>query len=113
MKVIIAGSRDFNDYEALVAAIKKSGFEITEVVSGKAKGVDALGEKWAKNYGVPVTGFSANWKKYGRSAGPIRNKEMAEYGEALIAIRCNNSIGTTNMIHQMKKLNKNVFVVDV
>jgi hypothetical protein len=59
MKTIIAGSRKFNNREAVFAAVTESGFVITEVVSGTAKGVDRLGEHWAKQNGVPIKQFPA------------------------------------------------------
>lgn len=93
---IIAGSRSITDYEFVVACIKRSGFNITEVISGKAPdGVDALGERYAKENNIPVKPFPADWKnihrpgavirtnrfgkKYDAAAGHIRNEEMARY----------------------------------
>lgn len=68
------------------AAVDASGFRITEVVSGVAHGVDKLGERWAQAHKIPVKQFPAQWNKYGNAAGPIRNREMAEYADALIAV---------------------------
>ncbi len=98
MKVIIAGSRTITDRELVEAAIKASGFEITEVVCGMARGVDTVGFNWARDNNITVKEFHADWVKHGRAAGPIRNKQMAEYAEALIAIMAPNSRGTKNMI---------------
>jgi hypothetical protein len=104
MRVIIAGSRHCKDLNILKLAISNSPFDITEVVSGGAKGVDTMGEEWAKRNGIPVKIFPANWSKYGRGAGPIRNAEMANYADALIAIAYSGSRGTRNMIqHAMNK----------
>lgn len=77
MKVIIAGSRSITDFSIVEKAIEESEWkdEITEVVSGTAKGVDKLGERWAMNNNIKITQFPAEWKKYGRNAGPIRNKK--------------------------------------
>jgi hypothetical protein len=98
MKVIIAGSRDLLDPALVEAAVMASGFTITEVVCGCARGIDTLGEFWALSNGIPVKHFPAQWEKYGRkSAGRIRNAEMAMYGEALIAITTVTP-GTANMI---------------
>lgn len=110
MKTIIAGSRTITDFATLTAAIRESGFEITEVVSGGARGADALGEKWADLIGVPVRRFPADWDTYGRSAGMIRNREMAEYGEALIALWDGKSKGTAHMIRLARKVGLQVFV---
>ena len=67
-------------------AVARSGFEVTEVVSGTCYGIDELGEKWAEANGIPVKPFPAWWTKYGRAAGPIRNQQMADYADALILI---------------------------
>jgi hypothetical protein len=110
MKVIIAGSRDIFDYDIVKKAIEESKFEITEVVSGNARGVDSLGERWAYEHKIPVKRFPADWDKHGKAAGPIRNSEMANYSEALIAIWDGSSRGTNNMIDIAKKKNLKVFV---
>jgi hypothetical protein len=81
--LIIAGGRDFNNYTWLEESV--SGFiadrQLTdiEVVCGGARGADALGKQYAENNGIAVKMFLANWKTYGRRAGPIRNRHMAEY----------------------------------
>jgi hypothetical protein len=110
MKVIIAGGRDFTSFNIVQDAIKASGFEITEVVSGKAKGVDTLGEIYALGANIPVVGFPADWNKNGRAAGPMRNKEMAEYADALIAVWDGVSKGTANMIMQARRNRLEVFI---
>lgn len=112
MKTIIAGSRGCHDFLEVCKAIKNSGFEneITEIVSGGALGVDQLGEKFAKKFDIPLKVFLADWEKYGKSAGIIRNKEMAKYGDALIAVSWNNSRGTANMIEEAKKAGLKVYV---
>jgi len=110
MKVIIAGGRDFTNYALVETAVKVSGFEITQVVSGKAKGVDTLGEVWALANNIPVEAFPADWDQHGRAAGPIRNREMAEYADALIAIWDGESKGTANMIQQARNKQLDVFI---
>lgn len=110
MKVIIAGGRDFTNFNTVRDAIEASGFEITEVVSGMAKGVDTLGEVYALGKNIPVVGFPADWSKNGRAAGPMRNKEMAEYADALIAVWDGVSKGTANMIMQARRNGLDVFI---
>ena len=116
MKVIIAGSQAINSMEVVEAAIAASGFTITEVVCGKARGVDTCGEEWAKAHGIPVTPFEANWYPDGpggrldRSAGLQRNTQMGLYAEALIAIWTGVSPGTAHMINFMRRCGKPVFV---
>jgi hypothetical protein len=98
MKVIIAGSRTITDYQLVEDAVSESGLKITEVVSGRAQGVDTLGEVWAARHSVPVKPFPADWNTHGKSAGPIRNRQMAEYADALILIWDGKSRGSFNML---------------
>lgn len=111
MKTIIAGSRTITDYAAVEGAVKASGFTITEVVSGCARGVDRLGEQWGYAHGVPIARFPADWKRYGQKlAGLIRNKEMAQYADALIAVWDGKSTGTGHMIRVARERGLVVFV---
>ena len=110
MKVIIAGSRQIDDEELVHSIIEQTGLQITEVVSGNAKGVDTFGQHYAQKHGVAIVRFAPEWKRYKKAAGPIRNRQMAEYADALIAIPDKNSKGTWDMIKKMKKLGKKVFV---
>lgn len=110
MKVIIAGSREINiTVDAMSQIVRKSGWMIDEVVSGEARGVDRTAKQYAINYGIKYKPFPADWSKYGKAAGPIRNKEMAEYGDALIAIWDSKSRGTEDMIQQAIENNLKVY----
>jgi hypothetical protein len=111
LKVIIAGGRDYHEYTTLVAAVANSQFTITEVVSGGASGVDALGEKYARDFKIPLKVFRADWNTYGKAAGPMRNKEMALYADALIALWDGKSKGTKNMIDQATVRGLEVYVL--
>lgn len=102
MKVIVAGSRSVTSYEAVAAAIVSSKFTITELVSGGARGVDRLGERWAVEHNVPIKQFLPDWSR-GKSAGMVRNREMANYAEALVAVWDGSSRGTANMIVEAKR----------
>jgi DNA primase catalytic core len=118
MKTIIAGSRDAVSYAVLLSAIKKSGFDITEVVSGGAKGADALGERWAADNNIPIKKMPADWSSYGKGAGIKRNGEMADYvvksgTPALIALWDGHSHGTKNMIELAKANKMPVYVAKV
>jgi hypothetical protein len=110
MKTIIAGMRDFHDYAVVCDAVDAAGWKVSEVVSGCATGVDTLGERWAADKDVPVKRFPADWKKHGRSAGPKRNRQMAEYGDALVAVWDGQSRGTRNMIEIATSLGLRVYV---
>lgn len=112
MKVIIAGGRDFDDYDCLKVVCDyylQNKTEI-EVVSGCAKGADQLGEKYAEERGYSIKRFPAYWNKYGKRAGHIRNGQMAEYADALIAFWDRESRGTGNMIKQAKQNNLKIRV---
>jgi len=110
MKVIVAGSRTIVDMNEIYAAIQLSEFEISEIVSGGARGVDQLGELWASNNGIPVKRFLPEWNKLGRRAGMFRNTEMAHYADALIAIWDEASRGTKHMIETARYAGLKVFV---
>ncbi len=84
--------------------------QITEVVCGEARGVDTLGKQWAQKHNIPVKSFPANWDKYGKAAGYIRNEDMADYADSLIAViyiedqyRMVGTRGTTHMINLAKE----------
>lgn len=108
MKVIIAGSRNVKDYVLVQKTIEDSGWKdkITEVVSGCATGVDDLGERWARLNSIPIKEMPADWNTYGRSAGPQRNRAMAEYADGAIIIWDGQSRGTRNMIENMIRRKK-------
>ena len=110
MKVIIAGSRDIIDFVHVMDAIMFAKFDITEVVSGGAVGVDQNGEQWATDCDIPVKKFPADWNQFGKSAGYKRNVQMAEYADALLAVWDGFSRGTNHMIDIMNKKGKPVFI---
>jgi len=110
VRVIIAGSRWIGDQRFVDEAVSESGFTIDTVVSGGARGVDRLGERWSKVNGTKLSVFPADWAKYGNAAGPIRNRQMGDYADALIAVWDGKSSGTKDMIDYMKKLGKPVYV---
>lgn len=113
MRTIIAGSRGIISPAALHFAVEECPWDITEVVSGGARGVDRMGEEWAESRGLPVKRFPAQWDKHGRAAGPIRNAEMARYAEALLALWDGQSRGTKNMIENAQKMGLKVHVVTI
>ena len=103
LRVIIAGGRDFANYELLkekadyyLSKQKAEGAEII-IVSGTARGADKLGERYAEERGYKIDRYPANWDLYGKSAGYKRNEVMAENADALIAC-WNGSRGTKHMI---------------
>ncbi|PHS51899.1 MAG: hypothetical protein COB01_08845 [Lutibacter sp.] len=106
MKLIIAGSRNFTDYKKLCEICDNILQDQTdvEIVSGAYyKGADLLGEKYAVEKGFLLTKFPADWKRFGRAAGPKRNEQMANYADALIAFWDGKSKGTKHMIELAKQ----------
>lgn len=104
MRLIIAGGRDFDDYETLCDEASHFIVELVGnqeevvIISGLAKGADTLGCQFAQELGYSIEGFAAEWNKYGRSAGIRRNKLMAKNADALIAFWDGKSRGTMQMI---------------
>lgn len=101
-KVVVAGSRDFKDYKTLhdrlLANLKRFPKEEIEIVSGGARGADWLGEQFAKQYGLKLTVFPANWEEHGNSAGHMRNYDMAMYSDICFCFWDGKSRGTKGMI---------------
>lgn len=103
MKTIIAGSRDGIVYTDLINALHLCGFknQITEIVSGGARGADSYGENYAKDFNIPLKIFPAKWRVngvYDPSAGYKRNVEMARYADACIVLWNGKSRGSKHMI---------------
>lgn len=107
MKLIVAGSRTIKNYSfvesCINAVINQHKQNITEIVSGTARGVDRFGEQYAQKHNISLIKFPANWDKYGKSAGYKRNEEMADYADGLLAIWDGESRGTKHMIEIARK----------
>ena len=107
MRLVIAGGRNFRDYDRLASAVDGFIRELHTdkqiiVVSGTADGADRLGEEYARNHGMRVEEFPAHWELFGRAAGPKRNMEMAQFTDAVIVFWDGKSAGTRNMIECAK-----------
>jgi len=114
MRLIVAGGREFNDYELLKEKLDNlliNNTDDVEIVSGKARGADSLGEKYAKEKGYTVKEFPAKWNEYGKRAGYLRNEEMALYATHCVCFWDGESKGTKHMIDLAKKSNLNLRVV--
>ncbi len=101
-KVIVAGGREFNDYILLEEKLDKilsKRLPDVEIVSGTARGADKLGELYAHKNKLPIKRLPADWNRYGKAAGPIRNKQMAQYADACIVFWDGKSRGTLSMIN--------------
>lgn len=119
LRLIIAGSRDFDDYTLVRDSMNKI-FENRDtgnlsIISGCCSGADNLGEQLAAVNGIPCIKFPADWKHYGKAAGPIRNEEMAQFASEdngmLLAFWDGVSKGTRNMIQTARKYALEVHVV--
>ncbi len=110
MRVIIAGSRNIADYKEVCNAVRNSGFVITRVLSGMARGVDTLAVRYAEDNRLPYDKCPADWRKHGKSAGYKRNVHMSENADALIAIWDGTSKGTKHMIDIATKRGLQVYV---
>lgn len=114
--VIIAGGRDFNDFELLVTKVNNILSAIPEgtlisIISGTANGADKLGEKYAHHSNMNIISMPAQWDKYGKSAGYKRNEEMAKIADACVCFWDGKSKGTKHMIDLAKKYNLKTRVV--
>ena len=115
-KVVIGGCRDYNDYvffkSRLDAILKNEKNEII-IISGHCSGVDIMGEKYAAENGFNVEIFIPEWEKYGRAAGPIRNKKMVECADLVIAFWDGRSKGTSSLIKYAQNSKKEVITIDI
>lgn len=113
-RIIIAGGRDIWDYEFIRQTIdyytQNLGYDWM-LVCGMGPGVDTVAHNICEYRGIPIDKHPANWTLYGNAAGPIRNREMAQNADALIAIWDGESIGTADMIKVAKELGLKVRVV--
>jgi hypothetical protein len=113
MKLIVAGSRKVTDYNVVRNAIDgliSQGIVITTLIEGAARGVDSLASCYAFEHGIENVRVPAEWKLYHKGAGTVRNKKMAEMGDALLAIWDGNSSGTKNMITCAKNKGLPVYI---
>lgn len=113
MKVLVCGSRHFQDKELMEDVLKQ--WNITTIIEGEARGADRLSRNYGEEHGIEVLRFPALWDKHGKSAGPIRNRQMLVEGqpELVVAFRGPNSRGTQNMIDQATKAGVPVNVVEI
>lgn len=113
MKLIVAGSRTFQDRQKVFDVLDyyHSIHGFTYVLSGMANGPDLFGKEWAESHGIPVVEFPAEWDRYKNAAGFIRNSEMANEADYLIAFMTYpSSNGTADMISKMRDRTLLVYV---
>ena len=112
MKLIIAGGREFNDYQLMKESFDRliQAEDIT-IISGTARGADRLGEVLAQEYGLELIRMPANWDKYGKSAGYRRNEAMAKVATHALIFWDGKSKGTNHMINLAKQYELTTHVV--
>lgn len=113
LKVLVCGSRHFNDYSLLKSVLSR--FNITAIIHGAAKGADTLSGRYGEEQGIPVQVFPAMWKEHGSRAGPIRNYQMLKEGnpDQVVAYLAPNSRGTKHMIDIAIKAGIPVEIINV
>ena len=120
LRVLVCGSRHFEDIQFVVDTLSdmfdnQFGNKVSCVIHGDAHGVDKMADSFAYFCKVPVEAYPADWKKHGKAAGPIRNKQMLDDGkpDLVIAFLAPDSRGTKNMIEQATKANIPVKVINI
>lgn len=116
-RMIVAGGRDYSNQNIVDSFIDRvrivcesRGLNLV-IVCGMAKGADTLGRNYALSHNLDIMEFPANWDKYGKSAGFIRNKEMGNIADSAIVFWDRESRGSKMMIDFMKSINKPVKVI--
>ncbi len=110
MKVLICGSRTINDPAMISLAIEESGINPTHIISGGARGIDRLAGEYAASNGIAFTEYLADWDRYGKRVGFMRNYIMVGEAEAVIAVWDGKSPGTKHAIDTARSSGKPVFV---
>lgn len=118
MRLAIIGGRDFADYEQLTRIAREYWYNdslqqtnVTEVVSGGAKGADSLGARWAREYYVKLTEYLPDWDRHGKRAGFLRNEDIVKNSDFVLAFWDGVSKGTANSLSIAKRLKKTTFIV--
>src|SRR5262249_11205020 len=111
MKLIIAGSHNFTDYQRLCQVLAPERHRVTQVLTGGARGAELLGYRWAWKHAVQHQLFRADWERGGKVAGVRRNHQMAQAGDVLVVFGPTTAPGTAHLIQCMRALGKPVVVI--
>ncbi len=117
-KIIIAGCRDYTNYEEAKEYIKRCIDPLREAytlifLSGGCRGADQIGERFAKENNFELQQYHADWKRFGKGAGPIRNLQMVENCDMVICFWDGKSRGTSSLIFLAKEHNKSLFIKEI
>lgn len=118
LKIVVAGCRDYSNYDEAKIFIDNCISDVSNddtiiIVSGGCTGADKIGERYARENGYGIERFLPHWNKYGKSAGPKRNKCMAEVSDIVICFWDGKSAGTKSMIEYAKMYNKPLFIKEI
>jgi hypothetical protein len=119
LRVLICGDRNMENNDEncgkMIAALEQYEEKIELIIEGGAEGADKLGKIYAEEYKLPVMEFPANWSRYGRAAGPIRNRWMLKFGKPDLVMAFHPNIekskGTKNMVNIAKKAGVKVRII--
>lgn len=113
MRVLVCGSRHFDDNFILKAELEK--LDVTTIIHGDCRGADRMAGAYARTWGIEEVKYPADWEREGKAAGPIRNSKMLRDGkpDLVLAFLAPNSRGTANMIEQATKANIPVKVINI
>lgn len=110
-KLAVVGSRTFNDYECLKRVLQP--WMPAHIVSGGARGADALAERLAHEYDLPITVIKPDWKQHGRAAGPIRNRTIVDTADLVVAFWNGQSRGTGTTVKYAREKGKTIIIEKV
>jgi hypothetical protein len=111
MRILVCGGRNYKNFERLQEVLNQYLLDIDVLIHGGARGADGLAWDWALQNQVPTLMYEAQWKEHGRSAGPIRNRQMLEKGQPDLVIAFPGGKGTANMVQQASDAGVEVFEV--
>lgn len=109
LNIGIVGSRTFEDYEYMKSILDRF-FKFKRIISGGAKGADLLGRRYAQENSIEIKEFLPDWEKFGKKAGFIRNRDIVEHSDIIVAFWDGESKGTENTISLAKEAKKEVFI---
>jgi hypothetical protein len=119
-RLIVSGGRAVTDVDLVqsglsehIAQLASVGNRVTMIIHGMASGVDTIAGNYGRDHNLRIVEFPADWERYGRAAGPIRNKEMIEYGDELLAFWDGKSKGTGGTIKLARRAGIPVSVIPV
>lgn len=113
MRVAVVGTRTYGEYEVVKKVLDTIIKEDDIVVSGGAKGVDELAAKYAHERGLRLEVYEADWSTYGRKAGPLRNTEIVDVSDVIVAFWDHKSKGTLDTINKAKKRRKSLTIYPI